>query len=330
MAIKIIGTGAFAPEKILTNADLEKMVETTDEWITTRTGIKERHIAGPGVFTSDLACEASKRALEMAGITPDMLDLVSVATISFDKIFPSTACFLQKKLGASNAACYDLQAACSGLLYSLELASSVMKAKKRYKYALVVGAEKLSSVVDWQDRSTCVLFGDGAAAVVLQRRDDLPDSEDSFIESKLGADGNYTDILHIPAGGSACPTSHDTIDQRLHYIKMGGQEVFKLAVNSMVSACKDTLEKAGVAPEKIKWVIPHQANMRIISAIASRLTIPDERVYANISRYGNTSAASIGICIDELRRSGQISSGDYILLTAFGGGLTWGAMLLRW
>lgn len=327
MGIRIAGTGSFAPEKVLSNLDLEKMVDTSDEWITTRTGIKERHIAGEGVATSDLAFGAAKNALEMANVKPEQVDVITVASLSHDKILPSTACFLQRKLGASNAFCFDIQAACSGLLYSLEVASCMLKAQSKYKYFLVVGAEKLSSVVDWTDRSTCVLFGDAAAAILLERTDS---DEDCFIASKLGSDGNYTDILHIPAGGSAMPSSHETVDKKLHSIKMGGQEVFKLAVNGMVGACKSALAASGVSPMDVAWVVPHQANLRIIKAVAPRLDIPEERVYFNIDRYGNTSAASIGICLDELFRTGRLKRGDYVLLTAFGGGLTWGATLLRW
>jgi len=327
MGVRILATGSYAPEKVLSNFDLEKMVETSDEWITTRTGIKERRIAAPEASTSDLAAGAAKNALEMAGIKPEQLDVVSVATLTPDKLLPSTACFLQRKIGASNAVCFDIQAACSGLLYSLEVAIAMLKGHPKYRYYLVVGAEKLSSVTDWSDRSTCVLFGDGAAAILLERTDD---GEDCFVASKLGSDGNYTDILHIPAGGSAAPSSHETVDGKLHFIKMGGQELFKLAVNGMVGACKETLAASGVSPSDIAWVVPHQANMRIISAVASRLDIAEEKVYANISRFGNTSAASIGLCLDELFRAGKIKRGDYVLLTAFGGGLTWGAMLLRW
>ncbi|OGV48734.1 MAG: 3-oxoacyl-ACP synthase [Lentisphaerae bacterium GWF2_52_8] len=327
MGIKIIGTGSYAPPRILSNADLEKMVDTTDEWISTRTGIKERHIAAPEVATSDLALEAAKQALDAAGLKPEDLDVISVASISSDKVFPSTACFLQRKLGAKNAFCYDLQAACSGLLYSLETAFWMLKGGK-YKNFLVVGAEKLSSIVDWQDRSTCVLFGDGASAMVLQKTG--RGVQDCIVASRLCSDGNYTEILHVPAGGSAQPTSHETVEQRLHYLKMGGQEVFKLAVNGMVSASKEVLEKAGIAASDVAWVIPHQANMRILKAVASRLDLPEERVYVNVDRYGNTSAASIGIAVDELVRGGKIKHGDLVLLTAFGGGLTWGAMLLRW
>lgn len=328
MGIVIKGTGMYVPDRILTNADLEKMVETSDEWITTRTGIKERHIADKEIATSDLACEAAKRALEMAGVAPGELDLITVATVTPDKMFPNTAALVQRKLGAGNCPCFDLEAACSGLLYSLEVAHSILTAKKNYKKALVIGAEKLSSIVDWTDRSTCVLFGDGAAALVLERDDSV--EQDFYVAGKLAADGNYGDILHLPAGGSAMPASHESVDGKCHFIKMGGQETFKLAVTGMTNASKQVLAEAGIAPEQVSWVIPHQANHRIISAVAQRLAVPEDRVYVNIFRYGNTSSASIGICLDELNRAGKLKRGDYVLLTAFGGGLTWGAQLIRW
>jgi 3-oxoacyl-[acyl-carrier-protein] synthase-3 len=327
MSVKIAGTGSYTPEKILTNFDLEKMVDTSDEWISARTGIKERHLAADGEFTSDLACRAAERALEMANVKPSEIDVISVASITNDRIFPSTACITQRKLGAVNAYCFDLQAACSGLLYSLEVACAMLRSNPRYKNYLVIGAERLSSIVDWEDRSTCVLFGDGASALLLQKSDD---DEECFLASRLGSDGNYTDILHIPAGGTEMPTSHETIDQKLHYLKMGGQEVFKLAVTAMVNACKETMEETGISPEQVKWLVPHQANYRILKAVASRLSIPEDRVFMNVDKYGNTSAASIGICLDEMVRGNSVQKGDYVLLTAFGGGLTWGAMLLRW
>ena len=330
MSIKIISTGSYIPERILTNQDLEKMVDTTDEWITTRTGIRERHIASETDVTSDLSVQAAKRALDMVGITPEELDLISVATVTPDTVFPSAACILQRKIGAVNAACYDLVAACTGLIYSIEVAYSLLKASPRkYRYALVMGADKLSSIVDWTDRSTCILFGDGASAVILKNDPDDP-GPDFVLASKIGANGNYCDLLKLPAGGSAMPASHETVDQHLHFIKMAGKEVFKLAVNGMVDSCRTVMQEAGVRPDEIAWVIPHQANKRIITAAAQRLDLPVERVYVNIERIGNTSAASIGICLDELNRAGKIKSGDYVLTTAFGGGLTWGAMLIRW
>lgn len=330
MAIRIIGTGSYVPPKILTNEDLEKIVDTTDEWITTRTGIKERHIAELEMLTSDLALEAGRRAIEAAGITPDQLSFISVATATGDRLFPSTACYVQQKLGASPCPCYDLLAACSGLLYSMELGTSLLRGSKKYRYGLIIGAEKISSIINWEDRSTCVLFGDGASAIVVMRDDSVPDSEDCIAGAELTADGTYTSILQLPAGGCAMPASHETVDHHLHSIQMGGQEVFKLAVTSMVSSSKKVLDEAGVLPSQLAWVIPHQANLRIITAVASRLKVPSDRVYVNVSKYGNTSAASIGICLDEMARSGKLKKGDLILLTAFGAGLTWGSILLRW
>jgi 3-oxoacyl-[acyl-carrier-protein] synthase-3 len=327
MAIKIAGTGSYTPSRVLTNFDLEKMVETSDQWISERTGIKERRLAAPGEPTSELALKASLRAVEMAGIKPADIDVIIVATITPDKIFPSTACILQTKLGASNAFCFDLEAACSGLLYSLEVAFSMMKSHSKYKTFLVIGAEKLSHLVDWKDRSTCVLFGDGASAVVLRKTED---GDDSIIDSILCSNGAYGDILHVPAGGTALPTSPETLEQRLHYLKMGGQEVFKLAVTGMVDTCKTVLRNNAVEPSAVRWLVPHQANLRILKAVASRVDISEDHVFVNVDRYGNTSAASIGIALDEMNRGGKIKSGDYILLTAFGGGLTWGSMLLRW
>ncbi|UDQ97438.1 beta-ketoacyl-ACP synthase III [Lentisphaerota bacterium WC36G] len=328
MGIKIAGTGMYVPEKILTNADLEKIVDTSDEWIQTRTGIKERHIADDNIPTSELAYHAALKALEDADVSADEIDLIIVASITTDKAFPSTSCILQSKLGASNAACFDLQAACSGLIYSLETAMYYIRGSKRYNKVLVLGAEKLSSITDWEDRSTCVLFGDGAAALVLERTDG--DEECAIIASDLGADGNYGDILHLPAGGSAMPLTAENIGDRMQYLKMGGQEVFKLAVGAMVSSSNKVLEEAGVSRDEVKWLVPHQANYRILKAVASRLKIAEEKVYMNVDRYGNTSAASIGLCLDEMNRGNLVKSGDYVLLTAFGGGLTWGSMLLKW
>ncbi|OGV32250.1 MAG: 3-oxoacyl-ACP synthase [Lentisphaerae bacterium GWF2_45_14] len=327
MGIRIAGTGSYLPEKVLTNSDLEKIVETTDEWICTRTGIKERRIAEANVPTSDLAAKAAEAALAMAGIGAEQLNAMSVASITQDKIFPSTACIVQRKIKASNAFCFDLQAACSGLLYSLEVAKSILLTHPEYKYFMVIGAEKLSSIVDWQDRSTCVLFGDGAAAILLEKTED---DENCFIGSKLGSDGNYADILQIQAGGSDTPASHETVDKKMHFMKMDGQAVFKLAVNAMVGACRETMEKCGVHPSQIKWLVPHQANYRILKTVAAKLDISEENVYMNVHKFGNTSAASIGLCIDEIVRGGKIQKGEYMLLTAFGGGLTWGATLVKW
>lgn len=327
MGIKIIGTGSYAPDKVLTNEDLEKMVETNDEWIRTRTGICQRHIATPEQACSDLAEKAARRALEMANVAPEELNAIIVATITPDHIFPSTACLLQHRLGATKAFGFDLEAACSGLIFSLETARGLMAVNKKYKYVLVIGADKLSSVVNWEDRNTCVLFGDGASAVLLENR---PGEDDCFLASDMGVDGNSLDILSLPAGGSRNPASIQTVNDKMHYIHMAGRDVFKLAVNAMVTSCRKVLEEANVSIDQVRWLIPHQANERIMKAVAQRLPLAEERVFMNIGKYGNTSAASIGICIDEMKRSGQVEPGDYVLLTAFGGGLTWGAILIRW
>ncbi len=327
MGIIISGIGSYVPEKVLTNADLEKMVETSDEWIRSRTGIEERRVAADEQATSDLAYAAALRALEDADTQAEELDVIIVASITVDQVFPSTACILQKKLGASRAFCFDLEAACSGLVYSLEVGQSLLKSNHRYKKILVIGAEKLSSIVDWSDRNTCVLFGDGAAAVVIERD---AERDDCILSTSLGSDGNHTEVLNIPAGGSRIPASEQTVAERLHYIRMAGRDVFKLAVNAMVSSSKEVMEEAGVTSEQIKWLVPHQANYRILKAVAQRLHIPEERVYMNLNRFGNTSAASIGLCLDEIARDKLVSTGDYVLLTAFGGGLTWGSILLKW
>ncbi|MDD3155790.1 MAG: ketoacyl-ACP synthase III [Victivallaceae bacterium] len=329
MSIKIIGTGSYLPEKVMTNFDLEKMVETSDEWIRTRTGIESRHLASQEQAASDLAFEAASRALTMAKTAADELDVIVVATVTPDHFFPSTGCILQRKLGAHKAFCFDLEAACSGLLYSMETAKSLLAANPRYRKALIVGAEKLSSITDWSDRNTCVLFGDGASALVLAK-DDEPESEGSICSIQLHSDGNYAEILQIPAGGSRKPVSEETLAGREHFIRMAGRDVFKLAVNGMLSAGKDVMAEAGVEAESLRWMISHQANSRIINAVADRLALPEEKVFINLDHCGNTSSASIGICLDELNRSGRLSKGDYILVTAFGGGLTWGAALLRW
>ena len=302
-------------------------MDTSDEWIRTRTGIRERRIAGEKETTSEIGLKAAMKALEMAGRQGEELDLIIVATVTGDVPLPSTACLIQSRLKAFKAACFDIQAACSGFIYSLETATSLMRNNHRFKKALVIGAEKLSAFTDWNDRNTCVLFGDGAGAVLLEKRKDF---RNSLISSRLCADGTYNNLLLIPGGGSASPASHDTVDKKMHYIKMEGKEVFKLAVTAMVKACKDTLTNAHVDSNDIKWLVPHQANMRIITAVGSRLGIPDERVYVNVDKYGNTSAASIPIAIDELNRSGKIAQGDILLLTSFGAGMTWAASVIKW
>ncbi len=314
--VKFAGTGSYVPERVLTNHDLEQMVDTSDEWIRTRTGIRERRIAAPDEPTSALAYRAAEAALAAAGKTATDLDLLIVATLTPDHPFPNTACYVQEKLGASNTACFSLEAACSGFLYGLQTATALIQTGL-YRTALVIGAEKLSSLVDWTDRNTCVLFGDGAGAVVLERTE--PESN-AVLASSLGADGTFHELLYVPAGGSAMPASHETLDQRLNFIKMNGREVFKLAVGSMVSAANEVLEQTGITIDQIRWLVPHQANDRIIQAVGKRLDIPEERVFA----------ATIPIALDEIVRGGHLQKGEYALLVAFGGGLTWGAALIRW
>lgn len=303
------------------------MVDTSDEWIRARSGIRERRIASQEQATSDLAVLAAQRALEDAGVSASDIDLLIVATITPDMPMPATACFVQHKLGIpSTAACFDLNAACSGFIYGLDTACALV-GSGRYKKALVIGAEKLSSIVDWQDRGTCMLFGDGAGAAVIG-----PGDRDGIglIGTKLGAHGEDTDLLYIPAGGSSFPTSVKTLAQGDHFIKMKGKEVFKLAVRVMEEAARDILEQHGLAAHQIGLVIPHQANLRIIDAIAQYLELPVERFFVNVDRYGNTSAASIPIALDEARKAGRIKEGDLTLLVAFGAGLTYGSALIRW
>ena len=326
-ATVILGTGSYAPERILTNEDLSKMVDTSDEWIRARSGIRERRIAAADEATSDMAVEACRRALEASGVPASEIDLVVVATVTPDYPMPATACIVQHKLGVpTSAACFDVNAACSGFIYALDTACALVSSG-RYKRALVVGAEKLSSIVDWQDRGTCMLFGDGAGAVVIG-----PGSAKGvgLIGTKLGARGEDTDLLYIPGGGSRLPTSAESIARGDQFIKMKGKEVFKLAVRVMEEAARDILEQHGLSAHQIDLVIPHQANLRIIDAIAQYLELPVERFFVNVDRYGNTSAASIPIALDEARRSGRIKAGDLTLLVAFGAGLTYGSALIRW
>lgn len=326
IGVKIAGTGSYLPEKVLTNHDLEKMVETSDEWIRSRTGIRERRIAADDQPTSALGAAAARRALDSAGLAASDLDLIIVATITPDEIFPNTACFVQKEIGAVNATCFSVEAACSGFTYMMEIASALIRTGA-HRNALIIGAEKLSSMVDWEDRTTCVLFGDGAGAAVLTA---VEPAENAYICSTLGADGTYTDILHTPGGGSRLPFSAEVFEQKLHCLQMSGQEVFKLAVNNMANAARETLKKAAIRVDQVRWLIPHQANTRIINSVAKRLKVPLEKVFVNLEKYGNTSAASIPIALDELIRGGNVKEGDYLLFVAFGGGLTWGANLICW
>ncbi len=324
--ISIAGTGSYAPAKVLTNHDLESIVDTSDEWIRTRTGIRERHIAAEDEPTSALAYQAAKNALETAEMSADNIELIIVATLSPDTPFPNTACHLQQRLRAGKAACFSLEAACSGFIYALEVAAGMIRSGT-FTNALVIGAEKISMHVDWTDRSTCVLFGDGSGAVVLKR---VPEEQDALLSSKLAADGNYTDLLTVPAGGSAMPLNPERYQKGLQYIKMSGREVFKLAVNAMVETSNAVLEDANLKVQDIRWLVPHQANDRIIQAVGRKLGMESDRVFVNLDRFGNTSAATIPIAIDEIVRGGLIQKNDYMLLTAFGGGLTWGSSLLRW
>ncbi|MEN3184035.1 MAG: beta-ketoacyl-ACP synthase III [Atribacterota bacterium] len=322
--VRILGTGSSVPEKVVTNFDLERMVETSDEWITTRTGIKERRIAAPSETTSTFALLASQKALENARVSPEELDCIIVATVTPDMLFPSTACILQHALGAKNAFAFDLEAGCTGFVYALAIAEKYLLAEGKGK-ALVVGAETLSKIVDWQDRATCVLFGDGAGAAVLGL-DDRP----GILATYLGADGGGAHLLELPAGGSRMPASLETVNQRLHYIKMNGNEVFKFAVRVVEEASLKVLAKAQKTVDDVHLFIPHQANIRIIQSAAKRLGIPEEKIFVNVDRYGNTSAASIPIALDEALRSQRLREGDTVLLVGFGAGLTWGAALIEW
>ncbi len=321
----ITGVGSYVPEKILANADLEKMVDTTDEWITTRTGIKERRIAAKDEFTSDMAAKAAQRAMKMAGVTAAQIDLIIVATITPDMPFPATACFVQQKIGAKRAAAFDLEAACSGFIYGLEIGQQFIMSRT-YDTVLVIGAEKLSAITDWRDRNTCVLFGDGAGAAVLQNRE----NSHGLLTAEMGADGGKADLLFMPGGGSRCPASKDTVDARLHFLRMNGKETFKNAVQAMCSAAQEVLRTGELDINRIKSVIPQQANRRIIDAVGERIGATPEQMFINVHRYGNTSAASVAIALDEAVASGKVQRGDLILLVVFGAGLTWGAAVIEW
>ena len=321
----ITGIGSYVPEKILTNADLEKLVDTSDEWITTRTGIKERHIAAKDESTSDMAAKAAQRAMKMAGVTAAQVDLIIVATISPDMPFPATACFVQQKIGAKRAAAFDLEAACSGFIYGLEVGQQFIMSRT-YDTVLVIGAEKLSSITDWQDRNTCVLFGDGAGAAVLQNRD----NSHGLLTAVMGADGGKANLIFMPGGGSRCPASRDSVDARLHFLHMSGKETFKNAVQAMCSAAQEALRRCDLDITKIKCVIPHQANRRIIDAVGERVGATPEQMFINVDRYGNTSSASVAIALDEAVASGKVQRGDLLLLIVFGAGLTWGAAVIEW
>ena len=301
------------------------MVDTSDEWITTRTGIKERRIAGKEEFTSDMAAKAALKAIKQAKISPTEINLILVATATPDMLFPATACFVQKKIGATNAACLDISAACAGFLFGIEIAQQFITSHT-HDTVLVIGAEKLTSITNWNDRNTCVLFGDGAGAAILRHRG----SAHGVISTYIGSDGQYTDILFMPGGGSRCPITRENVDLSLVTIHMTGKEVYKQAVTAMLSAAKKALEQAGLSIQDIACVIPHQANVRIINAIADRLGISRDKMFVNVDRYGNTSAAAVAIALDEANRSGRIKSGDYVLMVVFGGGLTWASTIIEW
>lgn len=324
--VSIVGTGSYVPEKILTNADLSKIVDTDDEWITSRTGIKERRVAAEDEYTSDMGAKAALAAMEQAGITGEEIDLILVATATPDMVFPATACFIQTKIGAKKAACLDISAACAGFLFAIEIAQQFITCHT-YDTVLVIGAEKLTNITDWTERNTCVLFGDGAGAAILRHRDS---GSHGLISTHIASDGDYADILWMPGGGTRHPITRDNVDDHLQTIKMSGKEVYKQAVTAMVDAAKKALAKAGLTIDDIACVIPHQANVRIIEAIASRLKIPVEKIFVNLDRYGNTSAAAVAIALDEANRSGRIKAGDYVLMVVFGGGLTWAGSVIEW
>ncbi len=322
---RIIGTGSYLPNRVLTNQDLEKMVETSDDWIVSRTGMKERRIADSQEATSDMGYAAALSALEDASLSPEEVDLILVATLTPDYAFPSTACLLQSRLKAGKAGAMDIQAACTGFLYAISTAKAFVESG-HYKNVLVVASEKLSSIVDYKDRNTCILFGDGASACVVSSS---PGKKNLFIRDIcLGADGTLSDLLILPGGGSRSPTSQETVTSGMHYLKMEGKEVFKHAVRRMESASKSCLDRLGLNEKDISWIVPHQANIRIIEAIAKRFEVEMDRVYITIHKYGNTSASSLGIALDELLDEKSLATGENILLTAFGAGLTWGAAII--
>lgn len=324
-SVGIVGTGSYVPPNVLTNAELEKLVDTSDQWIRERTGILERRIVQSDVPTSELATKAALAALKDANIKPNAIELIIVATVTPDMMFPSTACIVQKNLGIRHCGAFDILAACSGFSYALEIGKNLI-ATQAYQTVLVIAADTLSKITDWTDRNTCILFGDGAGAVVLQ-----PVSEgNGILGSVLGADGSVGELIDLPGGGSVYPASHKTIDDRLHYIRMKGKELFRLAVAAMGMATKQVLLQAGLTINDIQLFIPHQANIRIIEAVAKRLELPMEKIFLNVHKYGNTSAASTAIALDEAVRTDKIKDNDIIVLTAFGGGITWGATVIRW
>jgi 3-oxoacyl-[acyl-carrier-protein] synthase-3 len=321
--VKIIGTGSSVPDAILSNSDLEKMVETSDEWITSRTGIRERRIADENTASSDIAYEAAEKALKAAGVSPQQLDVIIVGTITPDFLFPSTGCVVQSLLGAKNAYAFDLMAGCSGFLYTLHVAQGIIKSGGAEKI-LAIGVDTLSKVTDFEDRSTCILFGDGAGAAVLSASE-----EPGILSSLLSSDGRDWDLLYVPAGGSRTPINEQTLKTRDQYIKMKGNDVFRVAVKSMESATINAIKEAGLEPEDIDLFVPHQANQRILEAVRKRLNFPEEKVFVNLDKYGNTSGASVPLALDEAIRQGRVKEGNLVLFAAFGAGFTWGASVVR-
>lgn len=325
ISVGILGVGSYIPEKIVTNYDLEEKFDTSDKWIVERTGIRERHIVAEGEATSDLATKAAEKALQAAGIGAEELDLIIVGTVTPDMMFPSVACLVQNNIKATNAAAFDLTAVCSGFIYGLSVGSSFIKAGT-YKKVLVIGAETLSTITDWTDRNTAILFGDGAGAIVLGETS----PGNGILGLDLGAEGAGGDLLKVPAGGSRQPASLETLSNKLHFIHMDGNEVFKFAVKVMGETVNKALKNANLTAADVTCLVPHQANLRIIQSAAKRLGLPMDRVIVNVDKYGNTSAASIPIALDEGVKNGRIKSGDVIVLVGFGGGLTWGAAIIKW
>jgi 3-oxoacyl-[acyl-carrier-protein] synthase-3 len=321
----IRAVGSYVPTRVLTNAELEKMVDTTDEWIVARTGIKERRVAAPDEATSDIASKAALRAMAKAGVTPELIELIIVATVTPDMPFPSTACLVQQQIGATRAAAFDIEAACSGFIYGLEIGQQFIMSRT-YDTVLVIGAEKLTGIVDWTDRNTCVLFGDGGGAAILQNR---PNAH-GLLTACMGADGRKGSLLCVPAGGSRCPASAETVAKRLHYLRMEGRETFKNAVQAMYTGAREALARCELDVAQLACVIPHQANLRIIEAVGERLGVKPEQLFINVHKYGNTSSASVAIALDEAVEAGRIKRGDLILLLVFGAGFTWGAAVIEW
>ncbi|OGE24551.1 MAG: 3-oxoacyl-ACP synthase [Candidatus Dadabacteria bacterium RIFCSPHIGHO2_12_FULL_53_21] len=322
--VRFLGTGSYAPDRILTNLELEKLVDTSDEWIQSRTGIRERRIADPDVATSDIAYEASLKALESSGVDARDLDGIIVGTVTPDYLFPSTACILQSRLGAKKAFAFDILAGCSGFLYALQAGKGIIGSGDAQKI-LIIGAETLSKITDFQDRSTCILFGDGAGAAVISASE-----TPGILSTCLGANGDEWELLYMPGGGSRIPPSEESIKNRSHFLKMKGKEVFKEAVKALESSSLEAIKRADITPEEIDLFIPHQANYRILEAVRKRVGLPEEKVFSNLDRYGNTSSASVPLALDEAVRSGRVKEGDTILISVFGAGFTWGAAVVRW